>query len=105
MLLLIPLRAVGLWAPFRVSSYGKGKLARPATFTIAIDMVTVEGNQGNIFRAAWVARYEATVPSRRLPAQLGMLWGIGGIFVAARVITVIVAVPNESVGRAVDGSS
>lgn len=101
MVLLIPLRAMGFRALFRISSYGKGELARPASFTIAEDVVAVDGNQGEIFRAAWTARYEASAPFRRLLARLDVLWGVSGIFVAAGVIAVIFGVPNDSVGWAV----
>lgn len=101
MVLLIPLRAMGFRALFRISSYRKGELARPASFTIAEDVVAVDGNQGEIFRAAWTARYEASAPFRKLLARLDVLWGVSGMFVATGVIAVIFAVPNDSVGWAI----
>lgn len=101
MVILIPLRAMGLRAPFRISSYGKGERARPACFTIAEDIVAVDANQGDIFRAAWTARYEASAPFRRLLAWLDVLWGVSGICIAAGVVAVIFAVPNDSIGWAV----
>jgi len=101
MVLLIPLRAMGFRTLFRISSYGKGQLARPASFTIAEDVVAVDGNQGVVFRGAWAARYEASAPFRRLLARLDVLWGVSGICVAAGIIAVVFAVPDASVGWAV----
>lgn len=101
MVLLIPLRAMGMRAPFRFSSLEKGEVLRPAIFTIVEDVVAVDGKQGDVFRAAWKARYESSAPFRALLDRLDSLWGASGVLVAAVVIAVIFGVKDAEVGWAV----
>lgn len=101
MVLLIPLRAMRLRAPFRFSSLEKGELLRPAVCVIVEDVVAVDGKQGDVFRAAWKSRYESSAPFRTLLARLDWLWGVSGVLTAAGIIAVIFAVKEDSVGWAV----
>ena len=90
--------------PFRISSLARGDLARPACYTIAEDIVAVDGKQGDVFRAVWNERYEASPPFRQLLARMDILWGFSGCAVAAGCIAVIWAVDNVTVGWAVGKS-
>ena len=74
---------------------------RPAVYTIAEDVVAVDGKQGDIFRAAFNARYEASPEFRQLLAHMDLLWGCSGVAVAAGCIAVIFAVEETSVGWAI----
>ena len=74
---------------------------RPACYTIAEDIVAVDGKQGDVFRAIWNARYEASPPFRHLLAQMDILWGCSGLAVAAGCLATIWAVDNITIGWAV----
>ena len=104
MVLLIPARAMGMRAPFRISSYPAGEPLRPACFTIAEDIVAVDGKQGVGFRRLWMARWDASPEFRRLLGWMDVLWGITGLAVAAVCIGIIFGVSNDSVGWAVGKS-
>ncbi|KAL9067282.1 MAG: hypothetical protein Q9161_006981 [Pseudevernia consocians] len=101
---LIPLRAMGLRAPFRFSSVAKGEALRPGVYVIAEDVVAVDGEQGDVFRAQWNARYESSAPFRTLLARLDWLWGVSGVVLAGAVIGVIFGVKQDAVGWAVGWS-
>lgn len=73
-------------------------------YVIAEDVVAVDGEQGDLFRAQWNARYESSAPFRTLLARLDWLWGISGLLVAGAVIGVIFGVKEDSVGWAVGES-
>ena len=104
MVVLTPMRWLGMKTLFRISSLAKGELVRPACYTIAEDVVAVDGRQGDAFRAVWNARYEASPPFRRLLAQMDILWGTTGVAVAAGCIATIFAVDNTTIGWAVGKS-
>ena len=74
---------------------------RPAVYIIAEDVVAVDGEQGDLFRAQWNARYESSAPFRSLLARLDWLWGISGVSIAGAIIGIIFGVKNDSVGWAV----
>jgi len=105
MVLFTPFRMMRMRVPFRISSLAPGERIRPACYTIAEDVVAVDGEQGDVFRAVWNARYEASPPFRQLLAEMDLLWGLSGVAVAAGIIAVIFAVDNTSVGWAVGKSS
>ena len=98
MVVFTPLRILRVRVPFRISSLAKGDLIRPACYTIAEDVVAVDGQQGDVFRAVWNARYEASPPFRQLLARMDILWGFSGCAVAAGCIAVIWGVDNASIG-------
>lgn len=104
MVLLIPLRALGVRAPFRFSSIARGDALRPAVYVIGEDVVAVDGEQGDVFRAQWNARYESSAPFRTLLARLDWFWGVSGVLVAGAVIGVIFGVKQDAVGWAVGWS-
>lgn len=73
-------------------------------YVIAEDVVAVDGEQGDLFRAQWNARYESSAPFRTLLARLDWLWGISGVLVGGAVIGVIFGVKEDTVGWAVGES-
>lgn len=56
MVLLKPLRAMRLLAPFRISSSKKDEVLRPVIFTIEEDVVAVNGKQEDALRANWTSQ-------------------------------------------------
>lgn len=105
LVIFIPLRALGVRAPIRFSSVARGERLRPAVYTIAEDIVAVDGEQGDVFRAQWDARYESSAPFRTLLARLDWVFGVSGVLVAAVIIGVIFGVKEDSVGWAVGWSA
>ena len=101
---LTTLRVMGMRAPVRVSSYPAGQKLRPACYTIVEDVVAVDGNQGDVFRAAWNARYESSPEFRVLLARLDWMWGISGLCIAGLVAGVAFGVPGDAAGWAVGWS-
>ena len=104
MVLLVPLSAMHVRAPFRFSSIGRGELLKPAVYVIAEDVIAVDAKQGDVFRAQWKARYESSQPFRNLLTQLDLLWGVSGVLTAGGIIAVIFAVKQTDVGWAVGKS-
>ena len=104
MVLLVPLSAMHVRAPFRFSSIGKGELLKPAVYVIAEDVVAVDAKQGDVFRSQWKGRYESSQPFRNLLTQLDLLWGVSGTLVGGGIIAVIFAVKQTDVGWAVGKS-
>ena len=104
LVVFVPLRIMRVRAPFRFSSLEKGEPMRPACYTIAEDIVAVDGKQGDVFRAVWNARYEASPPFRHLLAQMDILWGCSGLVVAVICLVTIWAVNSTTVGWAVGRS-
>ncbi|KAK0507013.1 hypothetical protein JMJ35_010471 [Cladonia borealis] len=101
MVLLVPLSAMHVRAPFRFSSIGKGELLKPAVYVIVEDVIAVDAKQGDVFRSQWRARYESSQPFRNLLTQLDLLWGVSGVLVAGGIIAVLFAVKPIDVGWAV----
>lgn len=93
--------AVGMKAPFRISSVERGALVKPGTYAIAEDVVAVDAKQGRAFRDAWLARYEASSVMRAHLRRLDMLWGVSGLVVVAIVFGIVFGVENELVGYGV----
>lgn len=79
----------------------RGDKFRPACYTIAEDVVAVDAKQGDVFRAVWNARYEASPPFRQLLARMDWLWGISGVAVGAGCIATTFAVEETTIGWAV----
>lgn len=104
LVLINPLRALGVRAPFRFSSIARGDPLKPAVYIIAEDVVAVDGEQGDVFRAQWKARYESSAPFRTLLARLDWLWGVSGVLLAGAIIGIIFGVKEDSVGWAVGTS-
>ena len=104
MVLLVPLSAMHVRAPFRFSSIARGEILKPAVYVIAEDVVAVDAKQGDVFRAQWKARYETSQPFRNLLTQLDLFWGVSGTLVAGGIIAVIFAVKQTDVGWAVGKS-
>ena len=101
LVVFIPLRALGVRAPIRFSSVARGEPLRPAVYTIAEDVVAVDGGRGDVFRAQWSARYESSAPFRTLLARLDWVFGVSGVVVAGAIIGVIFGVEEDSVGWAI----
>ena len=83
--------------PFQLSSMPKGDLVRPAIYTIAEDIVAVDGGQGTQFRELFNSRYQASVTVRLLMQRLELLWGVSGFAVAVMLVVLIFKVDNEDV--------
>lgn len=66
--------------------------------------MAVDAGQGDVFRAAWKARYEASPLFGELLARLDVLWGISGLVVASALFGVVWGVGNQEVGWAVGES-
>ena len=101
MLILIPVRALNLRAPFRFSSIARGDHLRPAAFVIAEDVVAVDAKQGIVFREQWNARYDASPPFRTFLGRMDWMWGLTGTLVAGGCIAVSFGVKNTDIGWAV----
>ena len=104
MVAFIPLRAMRVRAPCRISSYGKGELLKPACFTIAEDVMAVDAQQGDTYRAAFAARYDASPLFRQLIERMDYLWGFTGTILGFGLVAIIFAVPNNSIGWALGES-
>lgn len=95
------LRAMGVRAPFRLSSTAAGEEIPPGVSLLAEDIVAVDAKQGRSFRSAWKQRSEGSKSFRRLLVQLDLMWGLGGLMVSACCLAVIWGVENADVGYAV----
>lgn len=93
--------AVGMRAPFRLSSVAKGELLRPGVYVIVEDVVAVDGQQGQEWRRAWAARYEASPALQRFLRTMDLVWGVTGLAVVAVVWGVVFGVSNAEVGYVV----
>lgn len=69
--------------PFRFSSVPKGNLARPAIYFIVEDIVAVDGSLGQEWRRQWNERYLASHGMRKLLLDLGWIWSLSGLGIAA----------------------
>lgn len=90
--------ALGVRAPFRISSIGRGEAVRPGVYVIAEDVVAVDAKRGRTFREAWRARYEASSVMRAHLRRLDLMWGTSGLVVVAIVFGVVFGVQNKLVG-------
>ena len=95
------LLAMGVRAPFRLSSIAKGDPARPGTYVIVEDVVAVDGEQGQAWRRAWSSRYEASRAMQSHLRRMDLLWGITGLGIVAVVFGCAFGIENENVGYAI----
>lgn len=93
--------ALGVRAPFRISSVGRGATVKPGIYVIAEDVVAVDAKRGRAFREAWQARYEASPVMRSHLRRLDLMWGVSGLIVVAIVFGVVSGLENELVGYGV----
>lgn len=93
--------ALGIRAPFRISSIERGASMKPASYVIAEDVVAVDANQGKAFRDALLARYEASSVMRTHLRRLDMMWGVSGLAMVAAVWGIVFGVENNLVGYGV----
>lgn len=85
---------------FRLSSHVKTSICPPVTFCVLEDVCAVDGKGGKKFRAAAMARYNASPRFRALMLQLLWFWTIPLIVLGAAFIAVIF-VTSEDVAYAV----
>lgn len=76
------MRALGMRTPFRVSSLPAGTPTRPLVYTLMEDIVAVDGNGGQEWRAALNDRYEASPIFRQMLDRLNVFWGFGAVVLA-----------------------
>jgi len=88
---------LGLKTPVRFSSTAKGEVIKPGVFVLIEDIIAVDGDGGQEFREALLARYERSTVMRRLVEQMNWFWGLGSMGVAAGVTAIVYAVENEDV--------
>lgn len=93
--------ALEIRAPFRISSIERGASMKPASYVIAEDVVAVDANQGQAFREAWLARYEASAVMRTHLRRLDLMWGVSGLAMVAAVFGIVLGVENNLVGYGV----
>ncbi|KAF7967153.1 hypothetical protein HWV62_35690 [Athelia sp. TMB] len=87
------LHNLGATQRVRISSTPKGARVRPAVYTIAEDIVAVDGGGGRRFREEWNARYEASPAFRRMLSRLDAFWGFGAVAVAGAATALVWTVP------------
>lgn len=92
---------LGIRAPFRISSVGKGDPSRSGCYSIVEDIVAVDGGAGQGFREAWSKQFEASQPLRSHLNHMDLLWGVSGLAVAAGVFGAVLGVENNEVGYVV----
>lgn len=66
-----------------MSSVEKGDRIRSGVYTIAEDIVAVDGGQGQSYRRQLQARYLCSGDIASLCFRLDILWGLSGLVVAA----------------------
>ncbi|KAL8746311.1 MAG: hypothetical protein Q9190_001654 [Brigantiaea leucoxantha] len=83
------LDALGLSAPFRISSIPQGAKMRPGIYTIIEDVISVDTGTSRHYREAINARYEASPRFRRMLRQLNWFWAIPALLVGAAVTALV----------------
>jgi hypothetical protein len=87
--------------PVRISSIPHRQPLPPLGYVFVEDIIAVDGGGGSTFRQGWRARYEASLPVRRLVRHLSLLWGITGVLIGAALIAAALIVPSVDVGYGV----
>lgn len=93
------LQAVGVRAPFRLSSIAHGEVLRPGTYVIVEDICAVDGKQGQKFRQAWKDRYDASPIFRSHLRRMDLMWGVSGLLVAAGIWAVVLSLQGTRIKR------
>jgi hypothetical protein len=83
--------------PVTLSSTRRGTKMRPGVFVLIEDVVAVDGAGGTVYRAALVARYNASPSFRKLLRDLNWFWGLGSLLAAVATTLVVYLVDNEDV--------
>ena len=79
----------GFRLPFRLSSTPKGEPFRPGIYFIVEDIVAVDGNAGQPYRAALDERYRVSKIFRQMLVKLSFFWSVSALVVAAACTAVI----------------
>jgi len=75
LLISLVLNVLAVKAPFRLGSTGKGEAeVRPAIFYVVEDVVAVDGNGRNEYRADFNARYASSPIFEEMMFRLSMVW-------------------------------
>jgi hypothetical protein len=94
------LHALGLRAPFRISSVQRGNPVPPPVFTVMEDVFALQGDHlGLPAREALLALYNGSPAFRRTLARWSWAWGLGcGLMAVVLTIIVARAPPQVSFG-------
>jgi hypothetical protein len=84
-------------APFRLSSVRRGNRVRSGVYTLAEDIVAVDGGQGQTYRRQLQDRYLASHSFRMMCFHLDLLWSISGIGIGAACIALIFVLEDANV--------
>lgn len=95
------MRASKAKSPFRVSSVEKSDYVRSGVYSIAEDIVAVDGERGQEYRKQLEDRYLASKPIQDLCLRLDFIWGITGMAVAALSIGLLFGLDNPEAGYVV----
>jgi hypothetical protein len=80
---------------FRMSSFVRGALTPPITYSIVEDVVAVDGGGGQKYRAALLARYNASPRFRAMLRQMTWFWGVPAVVVGVVLLALIFTVKRE----------
>lgn len=83
--------------PFNQSSTPKGSIWRPALLVFIEDFGAIECSGERDYRAAILARYDASVDFRRMIRKLSWFWGIGLILIGGLATGLIFGLHDEHV--------
>jgi hypothetical protein len=74
---------------FRLSSHARGDVVPPLTFCIMEDICGCDGNGQKAYRAAALARFNASPRFRRMLVQLLWVWALSAVVLGAVLIGII----------------
>lgn len=77
---------------FRMSSFVKGAITPPITYTIIEDIVAVDGGGGERYRRAFMTRYYASPKFRALLRQMTWFWGVASLVIGVVLMILIFTV-------------
>ncbi len=80
---------------FRMSSFVKGALTPPITYSIIEDAVAVDGGGGRRYRSALMTRYSASPKFRALLRHMTWFWGIPSLVIGVVLLALIFTVKRE----------
>lgn len=78
-----------------MSSFVKGSITPPITYSLIEDVVAVDGGGGKRFRAAFLERYNASPRFRALLRDLTWFWGVPCLVVGVVLMALIFTVSRE----------
>jgi hypothetical protein len=74
---------------FRLSSHARGEIVPPLTFCIMEDICACDGDGQKAYRAAAIARFNASPRFRRMLVQLLWVWALSAVALGAVLIGII----------------